>query len=151
MKIRINQLIKAIATALDIVEGELLGASTHHGKRITVLSAAMGRELGLDEDHLSAVATCALFHDNALTEHIFAEREGNFPSMHLHCERGQRNVEMLPFGVDVSGYILYHHECADGSGVFGKKEGEYPLGAELIAISDMIDIDNHLETLSFNT
>ncbi|MDR1379515.1 MAG: HD domain-containing protein [Synergistaceae bacterium] len=151
MEIRIDQLIKAIATALDIVEGELLGASTHHGKRIAVLAAAMGIDLGLNKDHLSAMTTCALFHDNALTEHILAEQEGDRPSMYLHCERGQSNVEMLPFKVDVSGYILYHHECADGNGVFGKKEGEYPLEAELIAISDMIDIDHHLQRLSFDT
>jgi HD-GYP domain-containing protein (c-di-GMP phosphodiesterase class II) len=150
MDIRIDQLAQSIATALDIVEGELLGASTYHGKRIAVLNAAMGRDLGLDVDHLSAMTTCALFHDNALTEHIFAEEKGNLP-MHLHCERGQRNVEMLPFKVDVSGYILYHHEYANGGGVFGKREGEYPLGAELIAIADMIDIDHHLQRLSFDT
>jgi hypothetical protein len=34
MIIRMDKLIKVIATALDIVEGELLGASTNHGKRM---------------------------------------------------------------------------------------------------------------------
>jgi len=151
MEIRMDQLVGAIATALDVVEGELLGASTYHGRRIAVLSASMGRYMGLEERFLSALTTCALFHDNALTEYIIAERQRNMPSMRPHCLYGQRNVEMLPFDVDVSDFILYHHECADGSGAFGKKEGEYPLASELIAISDMIDISHHLQKLSFST
>jgi HD-GYP domain-containing protein (c-di-GMP phosphodiesterase class II) len=142
-----DQLVRAIAVALDIVEGELLGASTHHGKRIAVLCAAMGRYFHMEESDLSALTTCALFHDCALTEYILAERMGNNPAMRLHCQYGQRNVEMLPFKTDISGFVLYHHELADGSGAFGKKESELPLGAELIAISDMLDVLNHLQTI----
>jgi HD-GYP domain-containing protein (c-di-GMP phosphodiesterase class II) len=129
------------------VEGDLLGASTHHGKRIAVLCAAMGRHFQMGESELSALATCALFHDCALTEYILAERMGNSPAMRLHCQYGQRDVEMLPFKTDISGFVLYHHELADGSGAFGKKEGELPLGAELIAISDMLDVSSHLQTI----
>jgi HD-GYP domain-containing protein (c-di-GMP phosphodiesterase class II)/rubredoxin len=145
-----DQLIQAIAAALDIVESELLGASTNHGKRIAVLCALMGRELGLDEEEIKNITTCALFHDNALTEYIQykyenIERDTNF---RLHCEYGQRNIEKIPFKSDVSGFILYHHEQADGGGPFGKMEGEFPLGAELIAIADMIDVNHHLQRIS---
>jgi HD-GYP domain-containing protein (c-di-GMP phosphodiesterase class II) len=142
-----DQLIMAIAAALDIVEGELLGASTHHGKRIAVLCAAMGRHFHMDENSLSALTTCALFHDCALTEYILAERMGNNIALRLHCQYGQRNVEMLPLKADIGGFVLYHHEFADGRGAFGKKEGELPLGAELIGISDMLDVANHLQTI----
>jgi HD-GYP domain-containing protein (c-di-GMP phosphodiesterase class II) len=145
--VRIDMLIGAIATALDIVEGELLGASTHHGKRIAVLCSAMGRNLGLSEEELSALASCAMLHDSALTEYILSEREGNERESNLkrHCELGQRNVDALLFKTDISGFILYHHERADGSGPFGKKTGEFPLGAELIAITDSIDVAYHLQ------
>jgi HD-GYP domain-containing protein (c-di-GMP phosphodiesterase class II) len=148
MNIRMDQLIKAIAVALDIVEGELLGASTHHGKRIAVLSAAMGRCFDMTDSDLSALTTCALFHDSALTEYILAEREGNAPAMRLHCEYGQRNAESLLFQQNIDGFVLYHHERADGLGPFGKKEGEFPLEAELIAIADMLDVTHHLQTIS---
>jgi len=142
-----DELIQSIATALDIVESELLGASTHHGKRIAALCAMMGKEVGMDEEEIRTVTTCALFHDNALTEFILSEKtlNGSERDFKLHCEYGQRNVEMLPFKSDVSGLVLYHHEHADGKGLFGKKEGEYPLGAELIAIADMIDVRYHLQ------
>jgi hypothetical protein len=54
--VRIDSLIKSIATALDIVEGSLLGASTNHGKRIAVLCAKMGRILGKNPEEISALA-----------------------------------------------------------------------------------------------
>jgi HD-GYP domain-containing protein (c-di-GMP phosphodiesterase class II) len=143
-----DQLIRAIAVALDIVEGELLGASTHHGKRIAALSVAMGRHFGMDEEFLTSLATCALFHDSALTEYILSEQRANDPAMKLHCEYGQRNAETFLLNRDVGGFVLYHHERADGTGPFGKKEGEFPLGAELIAIADMLDVAKHLQTVS---
>jgi HD-GYP domain-containing protein (c-di-GMP phosphodiesterase class II) len=147
MKIRIDLLIEAIAAALDIVEGELLGASAHHGKRIAVLCSAMGRTVGLNDEELSALITCALFHDSALTEYILSEREGKERESNLkrHCELGQSNVDALLFQTDISGFVLYHHERADGLGPFGKKTGEFPLGAELIAIADSIDVAHHLQ------
>ncbi|MDR0602455.1 MAG: HD domain-containing protein [Treponema sp.] len=148
MNIRMDQLIRAIAVALDIAEGHLLGASTHHGKRISVLCAAMGRTFGMNEKELSALTTCALLHDSALTEYIQAEKKGEQVALPLHCSYGQRNAEGLLQDHNIEGFVQYHHEWADGTGPFGKKEGEFPLGAELIAIADMLDVHHHLETLS---
>jgi HD-GYP domain-containing protein (c-di-GMP phosphodiesterase class II) len=148
MNIRMDELIQSLAVALEIIECELLGASTHHGKRIAVLCSLMGRELGMSEEEIETIASCALFHDNALTEFILYHREnGNEREVHfrLHCEYGQRNIERLPFKYDVKDIVLYHHEQADGGGPFGKREGEFPIGAQLIAIADMIDVDHHLQ------
>jgi HD-GYP domain-containing protein (c-di-GMP phosphodiesterase class II) len=149
MTIRMDALIKAVGTALDVVEGELLGVSTNHGKRTAVLSAAMGRALGMDEEAVSGLAYCALLHDNALTEYILSERVGDIhdPSMKKHCECGQRNVDALHIKTGVTGLVLYHHERADGSGPFGIREGEGPLGAELICIADSLDAASHLQRL----
>jgi HD-GYP domain-containing protein (c-di-GMP phosphodiesterase class II) len=145
-----DKLIKAIATALDIVEGELLGASTNHGKRIASLSAAMGRYLGLSEEELLSLTSCALLHDNALTEYILAEHQGqqHDPTMRLHCEYGQNNVNALNFPTNIRNIVLYHHEWANGQGPFGKKQGEFPLGAELISIADSLDVSLHLQRVT---
>jgi HD-GYP domain-containing protein (c-di-GMP phosphodiesterase class II) len=144
-----DKLIKSITTALDIVEGELLGASTHHGKRIASLSAAMGRYLGMDDAAVLGLTICALLHDNALTEYISSERQEGIhdPAMKLHCEIGQHNVDTLKLHTDIGGFVLYHHERADGAGPFKKKAGQYPAGAELIRIADSIDVANHLQRL----
>jgi HD-GYP domain-containing protein (c-di-GMP phosphodiesterase class II) len=145
-----DHLIKTVGTALDIVEGELLGASTHHGKRIAVLCTAMGRYLDMSGEELLALSSGAILHDNALTEYILAEREGkkHDPAMKLHCELGQRNLESLGFGEVVRDMLLYHHEKADGSGPFGRKEGEFPLSAELISIADYLDVFYHFQRVA---
>jgi len=153
MTIRMDSIIKAIATALDSVEHELLGASTNHGRRIAVLCSEMGEMLGKSQDEITVLALCALLHDNALTEYLLVQRTSghNDPTMKKHCEYGQRNVDALCFKTNVKDFILYHHERADGKGPFGIRAGEGPLEAELIAIADSIDVAYHLQTLEENT
>jgi len=151
-----DELIQAIAVALETVEIKLLGASENHGKRIAVLCSMMGKELGLSTDDIKVITTCALFHDNALTEYILSERatgQTKEINLKLHCIYGQRNIESLLFGTSASDekeYVLYHHEQAEGGGPFGKKEGEFPLGAELIAIADMVDVKYHLQRVDLS-
>jgi len=149
VKVRMDSLIKSIATALDIVEGELLGASTNHGKRIAVLCAKMGKVLGKKPEEITALAICALLHDSALTEYILSERiDGDRDiAMKKHCEIGQNNVDALCLDANVKDFVKYHHEKADGSGPFGIKEGEGPLEAELISIADSLDVAHHLQRL----
>jgi HD-GYP domain-containing protein (c-di-GMP phosphodiesterase class II) len=155
MTIRMDKLIKTIAAALDIVEAELLGASTHHGKRIAVLTAAMGRRFNLSDEDIRTLTIGALLHDNALTEYILAEHlvqpgqdDKIDQTLGTHCELGQRNLEYLMPKAGIKDLILYHHERADGNGPFNKKEGEYPLGAELIMAADSLDVSRHLQTVT---
>ncbi|MCL2007959.1 MAG: HD domain-containing protein [Treponema sp.] len=145
-----DSLIQVLAQALDLVEIALIGATTNHGKRIAVLCSAMGRRLGLPIEELSDLVSCALLHDNALTEYILLQqgREEDNPNLGTHCAIGQSNAEILPFNKSIEGFILYHHERADGQGPFGLSEGHFPLQAELIAISDMIDAERHLESIA---
>ena len=147
MLLRMDALVGVLAQALDMVEIAYLGATTNHGRRIAVLCAAMGRYLGMNGDDLSDLVTCALLHDNALTEYFLLlkdKAEWDVSRLGAHCKIGQRNAEILPFKGNIDGYILYHHERADGQGPFNMSEGYYPLAAELIAAADMIDVENPL-------
>jgi len=150
MIVRMDSLIKSIAAALDAVEKEHLGASTNHGKRIAVLCANMGKLLGKSAEEITGLTSCALLHDNALTEYIFASRiAGHYdPTMKKHCEYGQRNADILKFNTNIKDFILYHHERADGKGPYKIKEGEGPVEAELIAAADSIDVINHLQSIN---
>ena len=147
MTIRMDSLINAITTALDTVEKELLGASTNHGKRIAILCAKMGKQLGKNIDEIRGLTNCALLHDNALTEYILASGGHYDSTMKKHCEYGQRNVDILNFNTNIKDFILYHHERADGKGPYGIYEGKGPIEAELIAIADSIDVAYHLQTI----
>ena len=149
---RMDSFIQVLAHALDMVEIVLLGASTHHGKRIAALCGAMGRRLEIGEDRLSGLVSCAMLHDNALTESesvMPGWAQGNdTKGLSIHSEIGQRNIEVIPFRCDTGGFIRYHHEYANGRGPFGLSEGYCPLEAELIAIADMVDVQNHLQRFS---
>lgn len=141
-RIFLSDLISQFSIALDRVEQELLGCQKFHGKRVAVMVLAMGRHLGYDAIQLFNLAACALMHDNALTEYILSEQpgEGQLINLKSHCIIGQENCEFFPFPGNIDGFITYHHECANGSGPFGKKEGEYPQEAGLIALADQIDV-----------
>ncbi|MEL7622889.1 MAG: HD domain-containing phosphohydrolase [Clostridiales bacterium] len=150
MIFRMDQLLSSLSMGLDAVEGELLGATTNHGKRISILAIMMGRHLGWNDDDLIGVAGCALMHDNALTEYILSERpEGAHAMDHgAHCLIGEENVLYFPFPSDVRGFVKYHHEYMDKSGPFKMDAAKTPLGAQIIAAADDVDARYHLQRLS---
>lgn len=145
MKISISGTLFALSSALDYVESEVFGVTTHHSKRVAFLCVLMGRQLGYAPKELTALATAAVMHDNALTEYIALRRSmGNsFPAAQLdarpHCEMGEYNMSRLPFYDEVKGMVLYHHENADGSGPFHKTATETPQAAQLIHFADQLD------------
>ena len=150
MKIAIDKLCIVFANAFDIIEKEQLGASEYHSMRVATLCAGLGRKLGFDDDAITGIAICAMFHDNALTEYHLSLQEGEqrHRNMILHCEKGQSNVSWLPFKKSIDGFILYHHESGNGEGPFGKKEGEIPVEAAIIAAADAIDAVHRLQTIA---
>lgn len=154
MKIDFNGLLYALSYALDCVEGELLGVSTGHAKRVAYMSVRMAEALGMDRERLSDLAACAVLHDNALTQYI--AEEYNHPvsekevsaitprQLGVHCTLGEQNIRKFPFRTDVTGAVLYHHENADGSGPFGKKAGDVHPFAEIIHLCDLLDSAVHI-------
>lgn len=144
MRIAINDLLRAVSTALDHVEAEAAGVTTYHAQRVAYLAVLTGRELGLKQDELVYLFAAALLHDNALfvffnedadTEtHSWVEEEPG-----AHCKAGEENVKGLPFYPQIENAILYHHERDDGEGPFRKKTDEIPLFARLIHLGDALD------------
>lgn len=149
MKIAMDKLCIVFANAFDIIEEEQLGASEYHSMRVAALCAGLGRRLGFDDDAVTGMSVCGMFHDNALTEYHLSMVEGEqrHRNMILHCEKGQSNVSWLPFRKSIDGFILYHHECGTGEGPFGKREGETPFEAEIIAAADAIDATHKLQQI----
>ena len=150
MQIAMDKLCVVFSRAFDIIEKEQLGASENHSMRVAVLCVSMGKQLGYDEETISAIAVCGLFHDSALTEYHLSLKAGAHQerNMILHCEKGQGNVSWLPFKTDIEKLILYHHERGDGKGPFRKKEDEIPLEAAIIAAADAIDATYHLQCVT---
>lgn len=153
MRIAINDLLRAVSTALDHVEAEAVGVTTYHAQRVAYLAALTGRALGLDNNALVYLTAAALLHDNALFE-FFEDTEDTGAQNRVeealgdHCIEGEKNVTGLPFYPQIEHAILYHHERADGEGAFRKKVDEIPLFARLIHFGDALDRKFNLSELS---
>ena len=147
MKISMDSLCLLFAKSFDIIEAEFVGVTQHHSLRIASLCARMGKLAGYGDDSLQALITCALFHDNALTEYALNKGEDKYKGIDLrmHCEYGQRNISWLPFAKSVDGYVLHHHSSENGKGPFGVRE--FPHEAALIGAADLTDITHHLQTV----
>lgn len=154
MEIDIIGLLSAFSFALDCVEAELIHVTSNHGKRVAYMSVCMAEKMGVSDDALRDLAACALLHDNALTQYINEEFYSDISNIDtlkvssdditprqlgMHCIYGEKNLEKYPFKTGVKDVILYHHEEADGSGLFEKKWTEVPLFARIIHFSDMLD------------
>lgn len=152
MKLNFNDMLFSFSFALDCVEHQLCGATNQHSKRVACISVLMGRAYGFKEEALADLAGCALLHDNALTEYISEEydnevnilEDNGLLNLGRHCVLGEKNIQEIPFSTDVAGSILYHHENADKSGPFKKAPEEIPMFAQIIHITDQVDVRFHL-------
>lgn len=143
MQIKRNQLIAVLSEALDRVEKEVRGVADYHAKRVAWLCIQMGRNVGMTESEISNLTVAALLHDSALNEYRQDYENGHLRqgvSGSAHCVAGENNLKLIfKEEIPMSGYVLYHHEKADGTGPFGKYADEVPVGAQFIHIADDVD------------
>lgn len=149
MKLDFNDMLFAFSHGLDCVEHEIVGVSSHHSKRVAYMVSKMAKSMKMEREQRRDLTACALLHDNALSEYLWEEQQKETGAVYVrHCVLGEENRKLLPFKTDVKGFILYHHENADGTGTFHKKAQETPMGAQLIHLGDILDATFHLDVLS---
>lgn len=144
MKIDISKFIKSLSFALDYAEKALFDVTSFHGIRVAVMTNRMADHLGFPDEITQLVTRAALLHDCALLEYFRDEAPYSGKTiaeidMGVHCTAGEKMVEKLPDYKKISGSVLYHHECADGSGAFGLNAEDTPLYAQLIHLADAVD------------
>lgn len=150
MKVERNRLLMVLSEALDSVEEEVFGAKTHHARRVALMCQRMAKQLQFNEWEQGDLIVCALLHDNALVEYRNDYENGRLRSGisgQEHCLAGEKNLQAIPFYQSSRGFVLYHHERADGKGPFGKNAKETSLGAQLIHIADEVDVQFALGAL----
>lgn len=134
MKFNLVQFLLAVSTALDFVELDKLNKVTNHGKRVAVISAKIGHELGLSGEEIFDLAAYAVMHDNGYTG--YTKKSNNSDGLKGHCIAGEDNIKNFPFLVKRKDIILYHHENYDGSGPFFLSGDQIPLFSQIIRIAD---------------
>jgi len=135
--------IEGLAKALDLRDHETEG----HSRRVTNLSVALARKLGLNEMELTSLRRGALLHDigkMGIPDAILhkpgpldaAERQ----HMQKHTTLARDLLNGISFLEDSIDIPLSHHEKWDGTGYpRGLKGKEIPLNARIFAVVDVYD------------
>ncbi len=118
-----------------------------HTLRVSKISYAVGKELGLSKVDLFYLALGAMLHDygkvdiptSILNKPAELTKE-EFEVVRKHPTMGARYLENLAFPEAVRDIVLSHHERNDGLGYpQGLKDGEISTLVQIVAICDVFD------------
>jgi HD-GYP domain-containing protein (c-di-GMP phosphodiesterase class II) len=103
---------------------------------------AVGKSLNFPEKRLQSLVACALLHDicSPPPYKVIGESVPSQECLQEHCRIGQSMLDLLPLPTPIDGFILYHHELADGSGAFGMSAEQVPFEASLICLCGFLDM-----------
>ena len=122
---------------------------THsHSRRMAFYATRIAQTMGIGDERLEDLRAAAMLHDIGkleISRDILYKAtrltDAEYQEMKTHVDKG---VEVLrPVGGAlgrVIPIILAHHEHMDGSGYQGKKGGEIPIEARIVAVADAYDV-----------
>jgi putative nucleotidyltransferase with HDIG domain len=135
--------IRALAAALDARDPYTAG----HSERVSVLSVAIGRELGLPQADLQILRLGALLHDIGkigVPDDVLRKpaglTEAEYESIKQHPVLGARILRLVPFLAPHLPIVELHHERPDGRGYpHGLRGDDIPLPARIVHVADAYD------------
>jgi HD-GYP domain-containing protein (c-di-GMP phosphodiesterase class II) len=135
--------VKALAAAIDGKDKYTRG----HSERVSRISVAIGRELGLEEEELETLRISALLHDVgkiAIDDNILkkpaALTSEEFEIMKTHPQRGFKIMSQIPAMKEFLPGMYMHHEMVNGKGYpQGLTDKEIPLQAKIVSVADTFD------------
>jgi putative nucleotidyltransferase with HDIG domain len=135
--------IRALALTLDARDPYTAG----HSERVSALSVAVGRQMGLDEEDMEVLRLGALLHDigkigvpDDVLRKPGALTAEEFEAIKQHPALGARILRSVPFLAPHIPIVELHHERPDGSGYPHHLRGdEIPLLARIVHVTDAFD------------
>lgn len=118
-----------------------------HERRVADLSAAIGRELGLEEHRIRGLQIAGRIHDIGkigVPAEILSKptrlSAAEYAIVKLHSEHGHQILKGVEFPWPVAEAAYQHHERMDGSGYpRGLKGDEIIVEARILAVADVIE------------
>ncbi len=135
--------LAALGSTLDLKDSETEG----HSRRVTALTIAGAKAMGLSAEAVKNVARGAYLHDigkMAIPDAILRKPGPLSPEerevMRTHCQRGHDILSRIPFLEEAAEIVLSHQEHYDGSGYpRGLRGDQIHLGARIFAVADALD------------
>jgi len=135
--------IRALAAALDARDPYTAG----HSERVSVLSVAIARALGLGAEPIEVIRLGALLHDIGkigVPDEVLLKPGGltqaEFDIIKQHPVAGARILRSVPFLVPHIPIVELHHERPDGRGYpYGLRGDDIPLAARIVHVADAYD------------
>lgn len=136
-------MIRVVSAALDARDHYTRG----HSERVSLISLAMGRHLGLSKEDLDELEVACLLHDvgkiktpDAILRKCGGLTPEEYTEMMRHTEYGAEILGKAPALTHLIPPVKHHHERHDGNGYpAGLKGAEIPLFAAIISIADAFD------------
>lgn len=146
----VAQLERSISHTVDAISQivELRDPYTSgHERRVGDLAAAIGRELGLDEQRTTGLRIAGNVHDVGkvtIPAEILSKpgklSAAEYAIVKTHAEKGYDILKGIDFPWPVARTVLQHHERLDGSGYpRGLKGEEIMLEARILAVADTLE------------
>ncbi|KKM11230.1 hypothetical protein SY88_09750 [Clostridiales bacterium PH28_bin88] len=120
----------------------------HHSLRVSTLSVALAKYVGLEKEEFELVRYGALLHDIGkmnipltILDKPGPLNESERDIIEQHPYYGSDKVAMVPGLECLRPLILFHHERWDGNGYpIGLTGAQIPYAARIIAIADAYDV-----------
>lgn len=118
-----------------------------HGARVAALAEPVARRLGWGEHRIAGLRFGAPLHDigKVSVRSDLLQKTGpltiaELAEVRLHPTSGATLVAPLRHASEALPYVLFHHECWDGSGYpFGLRGHAIPAEARLLCVADAFD------------
>jgi len=118
-----------------------------HQQRVAMLSAAMGRELGLPKHQIDGIRLAAMIHDLGkitVPAEILSKptrlTDFEFALIKTHPQVGYDILKEIEFPWPIAQMVYQHHERMDGSGYPLRLKGkDILLESRIIAVADVVE------------
>ncbi len=135
--------VKALAAAIDGKDKYTRG----HSERVSRISVAIGRQLGMPPDELETLRISALLHDvgkiaidDSILKKPAALTTEEYDIMKTHPQRGYKIMSQIPAMKDFLPGMYMHHEMVNGQGYpQGLRDEQIPLQAKIVSVADTFD------------